>query len=98
MQMSGSFTPHPVLETDYRGYHGMRTKDILGEPKAFWEDQRAGDLNNWSPVATSKFTQTVRFLLLVVGGPKSISRTDDMSQPFAERIVYGTVLTGLRQA
>ena len=35
LQMSGSSTPHLVLETDYRGYHGMRTRDILGGAKSW---------------------------------------------------------------
>ena len=32
----------PVLEIDYRGYLGRRTKDI-------WEDQKAGGPNNLIP-------------------------------------------------
>ena len=86
----GSSTPHPVLEIDYRGYYGMRTKDILGEELGRGPKEK---------VATSKFTQTLRFLLFAVGGPKLISITDDPHEPaLCKEDSNRTILTGLRQA
>ena len=55
----------PVLEIDYCGYNGRRTKGILGGPKSWGPKKK-------SP--RSKCTQFFRFLLSAVGG-QSISRT-----------------------
>ena len=85
----GSSTPHPVLEIDYRGYYGMRTKDILGEELGRQPKKRSPHQN----------LRKLRFSLFAVGGPKLISITDDPHEPaLCKEDSNRTILTGLRQA
>ena len=88
--MSGSFTPHPVLETDYRGYHGMRTKDILGGPKS------------WGPKKIGGHVKIcANFVVLAFCSRRTKVDFEDWASIRAsplQRECNRTILTGLRQA
>ena len=58
----------PVLEIDYCGYNGRRTKGILGGPKSWGPKKK-------SP--RSKCTQFFRFLLSAVGGQNRFLGLDE---------------------
>ena len=57
--------PAPILEFNYRSYHGRRTKDVLGGPKSCGRRKE---------VTKIEIYVILGFLVSVVGRPKPISR------------------------